>query len=228
MILVIRGHIRNSFKSKQLYEFVEVIHELFPEVQIFIHTWNIFANNLSWRNIDANNDIVNEEIIYNYFGTLKSLIKHIMIDDDTQIQLRGNLIGNINNNNMPIIGWKNYWYGKYRIIDYIFTHQETPKDEIIINMRFDLFDNSNNFEKEELISFIKNRSNEKMIKNAFLLQDENKGIDNIYIGNINTMHKLTNKFAYELDDILSENKDVYHQEALVYRLNEKIFEKSTI
>ena len=31
------------------------------------------------------------------------------------------------------------------------------------------------------------------------------GIDNIYIGNTNTMYYLTNEFFYNLDDILSKN-----------------------
>ena len=44
--------------------------------------------------------------------------ENIIIDDDATIQLIGNLNGNINNGPMPIIGWKNYWYGKYKIIEY--------------------------------------------------------------------------------------------------------------
>jgi hypothetical protein len=97
MIIVIRGHLRNSFETKDLYNFIKDLYNLFPDLKIFIHTWNIFANNISWRNITINNDTVNEEIIYNYFGELSVCINHIIIDDDTNIQLNGNVIGNINN-----------------------------------------------------------------------------------------------------------------------------------
>ena len=57
MILIIRGHIRNSFETKNLYNLIKEIHIIFPGLKIFIHTWNIFANNISWRNININEQI---------------------------------------------------------------------------------------------------------------------------------------------------------------------------
>jgi hypothetical protein len=222
MILVLRGHIRNSFETKKLYNFIETLHNIFPDLKIFIHTWNIFANNISWRPINVNNEYVTEEIIYNYFGKLSNYIKHIIIDDDKNIQLNGNLIGNINNGPMPIIGWKNYWYGKYKIIDYLY-NLFIYDDEMIVNFRFDVFNNSNNFDKELIMNFIKDNSKTNFSKNIFLFNYEKNGIDNLYIGNINTMYKLTNTFFYELDDILSKNNDTTHQERLVYRINRQLF-----
>jgi hypothetical protein len=133
------------------------MYNIFPDLKIFIHTWNIFSNNISWRDINVNNEIVNEETIYNYFGPLSSCIKQIIIDDDKNIQLIGNLNGKINNGPMPIIGWKNYWYGKYKIIDYIY-NQFINEDEMIVNFRFDIFNNSNNFDKELIVNFIKMKS----------------------------------------------------------------------
>lgn len=222
MILIIRGHIRNSFESKDLYNLIEELYNLFPDLKIFIHSWNIFANNISWRKININNNIVNEEIIYNYFDKLNPCIKHIIIDDDKNIQLNGNLVGNINNGPMPIIGWKNYWYGKYKIIDYIYNNCNC-NDEMVINFRFDIFNNSNSFNKKIIIDFIKNNSNITFKKNIFLFNKEKNGIDNIYIGNVNTMYKLNNKFFYELDDILKKNSNVKNQERLVYRINSQLF-----
>lgn len=223
MIIVIRGHIRNSFKTRELYNIVEKLYNIFPDLKIFIHTWNIFANNISWRTIDLNNDVVNEEIIYNYFDKLSSCIKHIIIDDDTNINLIGNLNGTINNGPMPIIGWKNYWYGKYKIIDYI-NNQFNYEEEMIVNLRFDLMCNSNYFNDELIFNFINNNSQIKFTKNVFLFDHECFGIDNIYIGNIYTMYKLTHIFYSELDDILSKNTDTINQEKLVYRINSKLFD----
>lgn len=224
MILIIRGHIRNSFETKNLYNLVKCIYDIFPDLKICIHTWNIFANCISWREIKGDNKIVNEEIIYDYFDDLKHLIKHIIIDDDTKIQLIGNLCGRINNGPMPIIGWKNYWYGKYRIIDYLYkTHID--ENEMIVNCRFDIMNNSNTFYDVDVIHLIKNNSEIKFTKNIFMFNDEDHcGIDNIYIGNINTMYKLISLFFYELDDILNKNNDTMHQEKLVYRINAKLFE----
>ena len=223
MILIIRGHIRNSFKTKDLYNLIKKLHSIFSDLKIFIHTWNVFSNNISWRKIDINNENVNDVIIYDYFGDLKDIIEHIIIDDDSKIQLIGNLTGKIDKSRVPIIGWKNYWYGKYKIIEYLY-NKNIDKNEMIINCRFDIMDNSNNFNEATIISFIQANSKMTLNKNIFVFNDEHhNGIDNIYIGNINTMYKLINTFFYELDDIIIKNNNTYHPERLVYRINSNIF-----
>lgn len=226
MILIIRGHIRNSFETKNLYNFIKEIHTIFPELKIFIHTWNIFSNNVSWRKVNINEQIVNDKIIYDYFDDLQHLIKNIIIDDDNKIKLIGNLSGNINKGPMPLIGWKNYWYGKHKIIDYLY-NSNIDKNEMIVNCRFDIMNcrKKNNLNNERIVNFIKHNSNKIFTKNIFLYNDEKHlGIDNIYIGNINTMYKLSNIFYNELDDILIKNKTTIHQEYLVYRINDILFD----
>jgi hypothetical protein len=221
MILVIRGHIRNSFETKDFYSLVKEIHALYPDLKIYIHTWNIFANNISHRQIITNNRNVNNEIIYDYFDDLKHLIENIIIDDDTKINLIGNLSGTAGGN--PLIGWKNYWYGKHRVIKDI-SNKNVDRNKMIVNLRFDIMDNSISFPKESIINFIKNNNKTVFTKNVFIFNDENHfGIDNIYMGNINTMHKLTNKFFYELDNILIENQNIEAPEYLVYRINNALF-----
>jgi len=226
MILVIRGHIRNSFETLDLYNFIEILYNTFSDLKIFIHTWSIFSNGISWKKIDINNTNVTEETIYNYFGEFRKCIKHIIIDDDQNIQLCGNLVGTINNGPMPIIGWKNYWYGKYKIIDYIYNNFKCD-DEMIVNTRFDLLNNSNSIfnNKTYVLNFVKkNKQVVSFTKNTFLFRNETNGIDNIYIGNIETMYKLIKKFNFELDDILSKNNDTINQEKLVFRINSILFE----
>ena len=226
MILIIRGHIRNSFETKNLYNVIKEIHTIFPELKIFIHTWNIFSNNISWRKININEQIVNDKIIYDYFDDLQHLIKNIIIDDDNKIKLIGNLSGNINKGQMPLIGWKNYWYGKHKIIDYLY-NSNIDENEMIVNCRFDIMNcrKKNNLNNKRIVNFIKHNSNKIFTKNIFLYNDEKHlGIDNIYIGNINTMYKLSNIFNNELDDILIKNKTTIHQEYLVYRINDILFD----
>ena len=219
MILIIRGHIRNSFKNNKLLNFIKQIYLAHPNLSIYIHTWTVFANTLSWRNINEDTEMVTEEKIYAYFYHLKHLIKHIMIDDDSKIQLIGNLNGNVSTSKMPIIGWKNYWYGKYQIINYLY--KLVDENETIVNFRFDIFDNSNSFSEQRLLTFIRNQ---KFTKNKFMFDKVHTGIDNIYIGNINTMHKLIDTFVHNLDYILSKSV-VYNQENLVYIMNDILFEK---
>ena len=55
---------------------------------------------------------------------------------------------------MPLKGWKNYWYGQYSIINYIY-NTNIDKNEIVINTRFDLLSNSNDVNIIEVMYFIK-------------------------------------------------------------------------
>ena len=221
MILIIRGHIRNSFDNKDLYHLVKKINDIVDNLIIYIHTWNIYANNVSWREREENNTQVTKELIKEYFGDLN--IVDIIIDDDKKIELIGNTKGNIYNGKMPIIGWKNYWYGKYKIIKHI--HEKNIyNEEMVVNMRFDVLDNSNSLNENKIIEFItKNRRN-NYSRNIFIHNYEWNGIDNIYIGNIDTMFKLIYYFYLFLDNILLTNTYTPHQERLVYRVNNKLFD----
>jgi hypothetical protein len=231
MILIIRGHIRKSFDNLDLFNFIKDIYSINCNLKIYIHTWNVFSNNISWRKIDIDNKIVTKEIILHYFGVLNHIIEEIIIDDDSKIELIGNCQDTINGGPMPLIGWKNYWYGKYRIIKHLYDKNIDP-NEMIINFRSDLFRNElfeegyffeNDYTKENyrifLLDFIKKHICDKFTTNIFTVDYESIGIDNIYIGNINTMYKLIHKFHYELDDILMKNDNSIHQEFFVYREN---------
>jgi len=57
-----------------------------------------------------------------------------------------------------------------------------------------------------------------------MFDQERCGIDNIYIGNADTMYKLSHTFVHQLDKILEKNKDTVNQEKLVYRVNSNIFQ----
>jgi len=223
MIVVIRGHIRKSFLTEDLYNLIKEIYKIDPTIKIFIHTWNCFANGISWRESPSNFNLVNEDIIFNYFKDLKTNIKHITIEDDKNITLIGNVNGTINGGSMPIIGWKNYWYGKFNIISDIY-NSDIDENETIINLRFDLLSCSSNTYFSMVLEFIKNNINLHYTKNRFLFDYENLGLDNIYIGNKNTMYKLAHHFFYNLDTILERYKDTIHQELYVFRENHKLFE----
>jgi hypothetical protein len=222
MILILRGHIRNSFKTLDLYNLIKNIYELDSNLKIFIHTWNVFANNISWRNITLDKNRVTKEIIYDYFKNFKYCIKDIIIDNDREIELIGNLRGNICKTKMKTIGWKNYWYGKYKIIKNIYDKKEY-ENEMVVNTRFDLLNNSFSFSNEQVINFIKNNIEKKFTKNKFIFDYEYCGIDNIYIGNIETMYILSYRFFYFLDLIIYNHKNVSNQEFLVFKVNNILF-----
>jgi hypothetical protein len=216
-ILIIRGHIRNSFKTQQLYHFINKIYNLNPNLKIFIHTWNIFSNNLSWREINPNYNIVNEELIRSYFKNLSFLIEDIIIDDDSNIKLIGDTTGKICAASKK--GWKNYWYGKFRIIEHI-KNKNLNEDTMIINTRFDILNNSFNLPEAKLLDLVTKSNGIKFTKNIFLHSSFYYGMDNFYVGNINTMYNLIYQFNHNLDQILTLTKyKIRGHEQLVYIRN---------
>jgi len=190
-------------------------------LKIYIHTWNIYANNNSWRIIETNYNKVTSEIINEYFYEIQHLIKIIMIDDDTKIHLIGNLSGKVSNSKMPLHGWKNYWYGQYKIVNYIYSIN-IDDNEVIVNTRFDLLKNSFHSEIKEIISFISQNKNNTFTQNVFI-NDNIPGVDNIFIGNIKTMFILIYNFNVNLDIILKKYTDIFHQEELVIIINQYLF-----
>jgi len=246
-ILVLRGHVRLSFCNDGLYNLVKNIYSNNADLKVYIHTWSIVQNNVSWRHLDTRNIPVTKELIYWYFKDLTHLIKHIIIDDDSEIELNGKTDGTVLPKvKTPLIGWKRFWYGKYKIINYIYENlQFENKKELIINCRLDVLCNSNSFKSEKILEFIELNKYTDFCKNIFIsdsiLYDNQNlsfcqkifvgetllfyGIDNLYLGNIDTQYILAKHFNNNLDNIIDENKDVITQEHLVPIENDKLFSK---
>lgn len=215
MIIMLRGHIRNSFNDTQLYNLIKQI-SLKNSIKIYIHTWNIIQTNVSWRNIKRIGVHVNESKIKNYFKDLSDNIVEIIIDDDKNVQLEGNTQGVISLTQCPKVGWKNMWYGKKRIIDVI-KNDIIDVDEPIINLRFDIFSNSCPLSHDFIIRFIERNKN-NITKIIFTSNQETTGIDNLYLGDFNSMFNLIYHFHYNLDFILPKHH-VGNQEFVVFREN---------
>ena len=218
MFIMIRGHIRDSFQTNQLYNLIKTISQRI-DIKLYIHTWNIIQSNLSWRKLDKIEYPVNEDMIRNYFKDLNRYIVEIIIDDDSSINLEGDVNGFVSMTKTPKRGWKNMWYGKKRLIDSI-SRDIVNMKEIIVNIRFDVFTNSHGLSNNFILNFIEeNKNNTNKIK---LISDhEIFGIDNFYLGTLNAMFNLIYNFHFNLDNILSKHK-VENQEFLVFREN-KLF-----
>jgi len=224
MIVLIRGHIRNSFDNDRLYHLLKEIDDL-SSIELYIQTWPIFQSNISWREIIPNKKPVTEELIHDYFKELSSKIKKIMILDDDNIKYIGDISGNVGDSKAPVIGWKNMWYGNYEMINYIKNIPNPAyKNEVIVNMRFDILDNSQIISSDQVVDFVeKNKDYYSETKNIFIYCRERWGIDNIYIGNIVPMHKLITLFHYKLDGIVERYLPFKHQEYLVFFVNNELF-----
>lgn len=223
MIILLRGHIRNSFNDNRLYFFVKNLCKIYKNITIYIHTWDILQNNLSWRKMDNKYIIITKDLIYKYFRDCSKYIGKIIIDDDNIINLNGNKKGIIAGSLCPLVGWKNYWYGQYHMINYINSINIHKKNDFILNFRFDIFNNPHGFIERDILIFINKYYNNFLPENKFLYDKFFLGCDNCFIGNIYTMNKLIEHFHFKLDNILSKYKVIKHQEGLVMIENSILF-----
>ena len=213
MILVLRGHIRNCFDDERFYNLVKMLHANF-NLTIYIHTWHIIQSSLSYRKINEVPLAVTIEMIENYFKDLRSIIRHIMIDNDTEIELIGKTEGAFQKKYKPVPNraWKNYWYGKYRIISYL-NNCLQERDELIINMRFDILDNTWASLSETRIYLLIINNRFRVFEQNIFTWPDGYGADNLYVGNIATQYKLAKHFFINMDHIVKygRNDTEYHE-----------------
>jgi hypothetical protein len=218
LIIHIRGHVRDSFNTPQLYMFLKNLSHQF-KLTIYIHTWSIKANGISWQKVVEDKSSVTEKMIRDYFKDLP--IDTILIDNDN-IPLIGNTTGNMFSSSMPKIGWKNMWYGMYEIMK--INHKSKV---LILNIRFDIFINSCKITEYDLMKWLITTLNNikyQKISNNYLIQDSLAyGIDNQFIGDKDTLYKLIHHFHHNLDEINQYYFSLKHQEFSVYHENNRIF-----
>ena len=225
LIILLRGHIRNSFDNDNLYNLIKEIYKNNNNLEIYISTFNIVQNSISWRNLEENNTKVDRNFIKKYFKDIFHLIKNIIIIDDQKINLIGNLEGKVGFSKAPLLGWKNYWYSKYQGIKYIYGINKN-KNINILNIRFDIMSNSFSFRINDIQNFITENSNNNNINNnIFLKRYPFPGLDNMYIGTIESQYKLSYNFYFKLDEIILQNRNILYQEYLVYIVNKNLFKE---
>lgn len=224
LIIMLRGHIRQSFDNDDLFNLINTISKKY-NIKIYIHTWNKKANNISWREYHENNDNIDVSYIVNYFKDLSRYIVSITIDDDQLIVVNGVKEGKLFSSSMKLIGWKYMWYGIKRVMDIIYENEKD--DKIILNTRFDVLNNSQGITHNILINWLfktVDRCTEKLTKNKLYKKHNLLGVDNQIIGDRNTMKKLVDHFN-DLDKITAMEiyKDVKSHENVVYYENDEIF-----
>jgi hypothetical protein len=224
IILFIRGHIRNAFDDNLFAVFVKTLCSIY-NVKIYIHSWNVYQNNVSWRTLDENNNVVTEELIRDYFQEVNENIVSITIDDDKKIELIGNLEGSVCSSRIPTVGWKRMWYGKFKTLEKIKLNES--ENDVVINTRFDLFTNSCAANYSNVLLFLKQSliNNQKRIGNEFHIYPQHKlcGCDNFYIGSPTTMYLLAHIFHHNLDKVDSMYKELGYPEYTVIYINNILF-----
>ncbi len=209
----IRGHIRNSFKTNRLKNFINLVKFNFPNVIFIFQTWNKIHCDprLTWRfnqkeiNIVKNDTILKERHLKKYFDEIEF---SYLILNENEISLTGNVEGKLLTT--PKRGWKNMWYGINNGLEKLAT-----KNIPIFVFRYDYFELDDVFKngnEKEIIEFIKSNIIEKTIK---FTKNEGPGSDNIFCGPLNKIKILTKNFNYNLDSIISYNFKARRHENLV-------------
>lgn len=212
MILMIRGHIRNGFENDNFYNLIKNISNTF-DTKIYVHTWNIFQNSLSWRHLVHDPNQVNKKVLQDYFRDLNPLIKNIIIDDDTKINHPGTTEGVIGRTRCPVLGYKNMFYGMLKLSKNVFDNE--PKEEIVVQTRFDVLTNSFGIHTDRILEFLKNPpNNNDRIK--FISEVPFNGIDNIYMSTVENMYRFLQRMYFNLDGINEKHRETRHQEHLSF------------
>ena len=198
----IRGHIRDSFNTDRLKNFVKLLKSNFKNIKFILQTWKHkeFKKNESWRCIKEDNTIISREIIENYFKD-KDITERCLIIDERSIELVGKTHGRVEGSLAPTLGWKNMWYGIYKGLE----HLDDNSSNIIVSFRYDYFNihQSKGINDEQIIKFISDNLNSVYIR---FIKYNCEGTDNLYMGRCNKIKTLIKRFHYNLDDILDTNK----------------------
>jgi hypothetical protein len=210
----IRGHIRDGLIDSGLNNFLTQLKNNGHTIDLFLHTWSESEAKTSYKNLDTRYIYsVSNELVGFYFKDHE--IKYISIDDDSQIELIGNTIGNVCLSSCPLIAWKRMWYGKWKLIKHIYDNYHDDYD-IVVSTRYDMFTNklcitspqrlNRMLLGKDLINFRYPKFNTNIV-----------GVDNFYCGILNNMAKLTYDFTHNLDEIMNRYHETRFQEEMVYR-----------
>lgn len=207
----IRGHIRNSFNTNKLKNFINLLKLRFPKIKFILQTWKNqeCKKGDSWKKIKENNTIITKSTIENYFEDTNVTNNCLIIDENT-IEYNGSTDGFVCSGPCPKKGWKNMWFGIFKGID----DNNMDDTKPLISFRFDYFDiMQTNHNEIQIFNFIENNLNTKNIK--FIKPDNTDGVDNLYIGTTKNIKTLINEFHFNLDEIIKNHNKIFHQEHLV-------------
>jgi hypothetical protein len=209
----IRGHLRNGLTDDQLKNYIALLKQN-HEVDIFLHTWKESEAKSSYRTLDHSKAFsVTPKILKEYFGDIP--IKKIIIDDDTALELHGNLKGIIPNSKIPVLAWKRMWAGQFKLISHLY-HAHRYDYDRVVNTRYDFFTHKLCYTPVK--NLLKMTAEQSMLTLKYPKYYRRLlGVDNYYCGELETLYELVGDFHYKLDDILEKCQIKSYQEELFYK-----------
>jgi hypothetical protein len=208
----IRGHIRDGLTNSGLADYISILEGYGHSVDLFLHTWNTSEAQSSYRKLNTDSSFaVTRSTLKDYFS--KHTIKQIIIDDDSKLQLHGNLEGKINT--CPRIAWKRMWAGKFKLVSHL--HNNYMHDyDLVVNTRYD------KFTTKVCYTPVKNLLKMTTAGEGLSLKYPHhyrhiKGIDNYYCGSLQAVYDITRAFHFSLDEIALQYRIRSWHEELFYK-----------
>ena len=244
IIFLLRGHIRDAFdKGSHLENFVKLLSEKYT-ISIYIHTWKSKECKKTWRHEasmyswkkTADQLLVTENTIKEYFKNVSHLIKKITLEDEELVKLNGRTEGKLTDIcTMPTKSWKFFIHNLYTSLTKI---NPEDRDKTIFSMRFDmiqtrLFSTWHGFNHDDMLnSYFKiccsylDRSNLKYKWCKMQsIGGSSSGYDNAILGDFKYLEKIFHLLEMKLDTVLvkcAEQCDSRNQEIFVERLRDKL------
>lgn len=215
--LILRGHVRSSFDDDGLRRLTREIQESF-DLKVYVQTWNIVQNSLSWRSIPYIHSPVDEELVRKYLKGIR--VEEVIVLDDLRISHVGETRGKVGRTLCPVLGWKNMYYGMLSAARRVL-EREGPGG-ITAQMRLDVLCNSFVRPKGEIIDFMSrdwdviesgSQPGERM---RFLRMECFLGVDNISMARTEDMHRFTSYMYHDMDRILRVHRDTINQEHIAF------------
>lgn len=208
MNLILRGHIRNAFGDRGLYDLVRRASEV-TDLKIFAHTWNVMQTGLSWRRVPEDRSEVKDVTVLDYFSDLSPLFKHIIVEDDRDVPLKGRTEGSVGHTPCPIRAYKYMFHGMSRISEYVYLNSEP--EEVTVQTRFDVLSNWRRFNSQEILEFIVRKPAKRIqFMMEELYNESTVGIDNIYMASAKDMHEFIRHMRDNLDEIDERHRSARH------------------
>lgn len=208
MNLILRGHIRNAFGNRHLYDLIKSVSEV-AELKIFVHTWNVMQTSLSWRRIREDRSEVKESTVLDYFSDLSPLFKRIIIEDERDVPIKGRTEGFVGHTPCPIRAYKYMFHGMCRAAECAYLG--SAPEETTIQTRFDVLSNWRRFSNQQIIDFIARKPSKRiqfMMEEAY--DESTVGVDNIYMATAKDMLDFIVRMRDNLDEIDECNKSMRH------------------
>ena len=208
----IRGHLRDGLADKRLLNYIEILSRN-HSVDLFLHSWSESEAKSSYRTLDQSKRFdVKPEHLEDYFSGCN--IKKIIIDDDTCMQLYGNVVGYLPGGKCPVVAWKRMWAGKYALMSHV-SKYEGDYDRAI-NTRYDMFTTPVCYTPIKNLLKLTEESSKLSIKYPKYYRLL-KGVDNYYAGSVKTIYSISHDFHHNLDDIVLNTAVKGFHEEIFYK-----------